>query len=521
MDRLSLHTGVILLALGTLSSSGLAGSKEPSEGPAEMVHAGSLVTLGTTDKASDLDPANSYDFHTWEIHWNTMSGLMGYAADGEIVPALAASPPSVSADGLEWTVELRPGLKFPSGRELTSADVKWSLDRVRHLAGKASWLVTSFVEKVEANEPYTVTFILQKPTSFFPSLMATSPYFPLDQTCYNPYSIETDSTCGGIGPYLIREWVRDDYLLLQANPDWPGEPPVTDKVKVRYFDTSGSLRQALEAGSIDVAWNTLTPDDLIALRADETVKVWENNSSFKRMFVMTHHVEPFSDPKVRRALSYLVDREAVAEEAFKGTFSPLYSPIPNVTPGHIDTLPKRDLKTGIALLAEAGFDATNPLTFDLWWTDDHYGDSEGDFAATLKSQLESTGVIQINLQTSHWTTYLEATSECEYPAYLFGWYPDYVDQSTAVDFFALSEATSSLCSNYSNPEMDKLVRAAQSESDPDLRSQHYNEIQRLWVNDIPTIPLLQGVLFAASRSDIEGVSFEVSAALRYHRLKLP
>lgn len=517
MNHLPRRAEIALLAAGMLILYSPAGAEEAPQTAREK----GLVIIGTTDKASDLDPANSYDFHTWEVHWNTMSGLVGYGSDGGMIPALAASPPSVSEDGLTWTVELRQGQKFPSGRELTSRDVKWSVDRVRHLGGKASWLVTSFVESVEVAGPYSVSFVLLKPTSFFPSLLATSPYFPLDQSCYSAYSIDTDSTCGGLGPYLIREWVRDDYLLLEANPDWPGEKAVTKRVKVRYFDSSASLRQALEAGSIDLAWNTLTPDDLIALRADDRMKVWENNSSFKRMLVLTHHVEPFSDPRVRQALSYLVDREALAEEAFKGTFSPLYSPIPNATPGHIDTLPTRDVNKGIALLAEAGYDAERPLRFDLWWTDDHYGDSEVDLASTLKNQLEATGVIQINSRSSHWTTYLDATNECEYPAFLFGWYPDYVDQSTAIDFFALSEATSALCSNYSNPEMDKLVRAAQSESDPNTRARYYNEIQQLWVKDIPTIPLLQGVLFAASRSNLEGVSFEVSAALRYHRLKLP
>lgn len=521
MDYLLRFTGIVVLVAGALVSCNQREVEQSPQEPTQSAREEGLVIIGTTDKASDLDPANSYDFHTWELHWNTMSGLLGYDSDGSIVPVLAATLPMVSEDSLSWTVTLTPGQKFQSGRELTSEDVKWSIDRVRHLGGKSSWLVTSFVESVEADDDYTVTFRLQKPTSFFPSLLATSPYFPLDQTCYAAYSIEKDSTCGGLGPYLIREWVRDDYLLLEANPDWPGEPPATETVKVRYFADSAALRQALEAGSIDLAWNTLKPDDLAALRDDDTFTVWENNSSFKRMLIFTQHNEPFSDQRVRQALSYLVDRDALAKDAFKGTFSPLYSPIPSATPGHIDTMPARDPEKGIVLLAEAGFDASKPLSFDLWWTDDHYGDSEGDFAAGLKKQLEATGVIQVNLKSSHWTSYVDATSDCEYAAFLLGWYPDYVDQSTAVDFFAFSEATPDLCSNYSNPEMDKLVRAAQSESDPVIRSQYYAQIQHLWAIDIPTLPLLQGVLFAASRKDLEGVSFEVSAALRYHKLKLP
>jgi peptide/nickel transport system substrate-binding protein len=381
--------------------------------------------------------------------------------------------------------------------------------------------VTSFVESVEATDPYSVRFHLQKSTSFFPSLLATSPYFPIDQTCYPAYSLETDSTCGGLGRYIIREWVRDDHLLLEANPDWPGGPSANQKIEIQYFESSEAMRVALEAGSIDLAWNTLKPSDLDALRADDTITVWKGNSSFKRMLIFTQHNAPFSDPKVRQAISYIVDRDELANEAFNGTFSPLYSPIPDVTPGHLGTLPSKDVARGITLLAEAGYSASKPLQFDLWWTDDHYGDSERAFAATLEKQLEATGVVQVSLRNSHWTSYVEKTSECAYPAYLLGWYPDYVDQSTSIDFFALSEATPDLCSNYSNPEMDRLVKAAQSENDPDIRSQHYTEIQQLWAQDLPTLPLLQGVLFAASDKNLEGVKFEVSGALRYDLLNRP
>ena len=268
-------------------------------------------------------------------------------------------------------------------------------------------------------------------------------------------------------------------------------------------------------------WNMLCLRPYVFIPLTLFVIFARRELGFKRMLIFTQHNAPFSDPKVRQAISYLVDRDDLAESAFRGTFSPLYSPIPNVTPGHVDTLPRRDEAKGIALLAEAGFEAAKPLTFDLWWTDDHYGDSEGELAATLKRQLEATGVIQVNLQTSHWTTYVDKTSECEYPAFLLGWYPDYVDQSTSIDFFALSEATPDLCSNYSSPEMDRLVKAAQSDTDPMARTRYYTQIQHLWAEDLPTLPLLQGVLAAASHKDLEGVRFEVSGALRYDLLRLP
>jgi len=477
------------------------------------------VVIGTTDRVSDLDPASSYDFHTWEVHGATMSGLVIPGPDGQLLPDLAQDLPQVSEDQLTWTVTLKQGLRFPSGRELTAEDVVWSVNRVARLDGKPSWFVSAFLDNVEALDTYTIAFHLLEPASFFPSLLAVPPYFPIDQTCYSADSVDSDSTCGGVGRYVISQWRRDDTLVLEANPDWQGKPARTKQIVVKYLPDSATMTRELVDHTIDLAWNSLSPEDIEKLRGTQGVHIVEGHSNFKRLLVLTTTHKPFDDPSVRQALSLLINRQELADKAFRGTHSPLYSPIPRAMPGHIETLPRFNVEAGRAMLERAGFSASRPLSFELWWTTDHYGEQESELANLIKKQLESTGMIQVQLRAADWNDFNDKSSLCECPAFLLGWFPDYLDPSTTVDFFGLSTATPDLCSNYANPEMDKLIRAAQKETDIEQRLGLYEEIQRLWASDVPTIPLTEGLMVAAASEQLEGTVITGSGTLRYDLLR--
>ena len=117
------------------------------------VWAQSTLVYGTTDKISDIDPANAYDFHTWEIFYNTMDGLVGYVPGGStLVPALATSWTS-NAAGDEFIFKLRKGVKFTDGTAFDASVVKWTIDRNAALGGDPSWLITDFVKSVEVVDP--------------------------------------------------------------------------------------------------------------------------------------------------------------------------------------------------------------------------------------------------------------------------------------------------------------------------------------------------------------------------------
>ncbi|RLC99059.1 MAG: peptide ABC transporter substrate-binding protein, partial [Chloroflexi bacterium] len=147
----------------------------------------------------------------------------------ELQPGLAESY-EVSDDGLEYTFKLRQGLVFPDGTDFNADAVTWSINRVMRLEGDPNWLVTSFVDSVEKVDDYTVKFVLQDPVGFFPLLVATQPYSPVSPNCYSENEFDVDSTCGGIGHYVIKSWERDVEMDLEANPDYYGDPPAYPNV---------------------------------------------------------------------------------------------------------------------------------------------------------------------------------------------------------------------------------------------------------------------------------------------------
>src|SRR5512142_1734262 len=118
-------------------------------GIAPALMAQTTLVYGTTDKISDIDPANAYDFHTWEIFYNTMQGLVGYEPGGsKLVPALATSW-KANAAGDEFTFTLRKGVKFSDGTPFDANVVKWTIDRNVTINGDPAWLITDFVKSVE------------------------------------------------------------------------------------------------------------------------------------------------------------------------------------------------------------------------------------------------------------------------------------------------------------------------------------------------------------------------------------
>ena len=161
--------------------------------PAQSFAKETLV-YATTEKVIDLDPANAYDFHTWEIFYNIYQGILRYPpGKTNLVPGLAESY-DIGADGKEYTFKLRKGLKFTDGTPFDANTVKWSIDRVIALKGDPSWLVTDFVDHVDVVDPLRVKFVLKNPVAYFPSLVASPPYYPVNPNITAPWMVPTSSS---------------------------------------------------------------------------------------------------------------------------------------------------------------------------------------------------------------------------------------------------------------------------------------------------------------------------------------
>jgi peptide/nickel transport system substrate-binding protein len=478
------------------------------------------ITIGTTDKITQLDPSNAYDFFTWEVLTNVLDTLVRYEPGSDkLVPALAESW-EVKDGGEVWVFHLRRDAKFCDGTPVKAQDVVRSIKRVMEIKGDPSWLVTSFVKDVKALDDYTVEFDLKKPVGFFLALLATPPYavvspkYPMDK-------IVADATWGGPGPYCIKEFKRDQYLVLEANPHYYGDVK-TKKIVIRFYKDATTLRLALEKGEIDIAWRTLRPNDYKELAQSGKYNVIEVPGGFIRYIVVNVKMEPTKLKLVRQAIAAAVNRPELAQVVFMGTMEPLYSLVPKGLWSHVDVFKEKygdgNIELARKLLKEAGFSEQNKAKLVLWYTPSHYGDTEADLAQLLKQQLEKTGMFEVEIKSSEWATYVKQLRQGQMMLALLGWYPDYVDPDDFLTPFLHSEANSWTGSGYKNPEVDKLLDQAVTLTDQQKRAELYKKVQEILAEDVPIVPLLQGKLYVVTQKNVGGVEIGPSMLMPYYTL---
>lgn len=518
ISKIALFVAIIAIVVAASGCAQKEKTPVETQTPAAETKTAKEIVIGVTDKVTDLDPSNAYDFYTWEVMYNTMGGLMRYKpGTTELEPYLAESY-EVLENGKVYIFHLRKDLKFADGTPCTAHDVVRSIERVMKINGDPAWLVTDFVEKVEAVDDYTVKFTLKTPVSYFLALVATPPYFPV-HPAYKPDEIDPDQTAGGVGPYKIVKWVRDQELILEANPYFFGEKPKTERIVVRFYQDATTLRLAVEKGDVDIAWRTLKPVDLESLKQNKNLKVIEAPGAYIRYIVVNVGMEPTNEKLVRQAIAAAVDRNDIAQRVYMGTVEPLYTLIPMGMWAHKPVFKEKygdgNIELARELLAKAGYDENNKLRVELWWTPTHYGDTEKDLAQVLKEQLEATGVIEVELKSAEWSTYVDYLRKGAMMLSLLGWYPDYLDPDDYTAPFLKSGSNKWTGSGYSNPEMDELLEKAATSTDINERTKYYEQAQDLLAEDVPIIPLIQGKLYIVANKDIGGITLDPTMIFRY------
>jgi len=473
------------------------------------------LIIGVTDKVTDIDPSNAYDFFTWEVLSNTMEGLMRYVPGTTELEYGIARSHTIEKNGLVYIFKLKPGLRFADGTPATAEDVVRSIKRVMEIKGDPAWLVTDFVENVEALDSETVKFTLSTPVSYFLALLATPPYFPV-HPAYKPKEIDSDQTAGGLGPYRIVKWTRDVELVLEANPYYYGGAPKIKQIIVRFFKDATSMRLELEAGRIDVAWRTLLPTDIKDLKTKPNLKTVECPGGFIRYIVINTRIKPFDNKLVRQALAAALNRKAICERVFLGLTEPLYSMIPIGMWSHIDAFKEKygehNIELAKNLLKQAGYSETNKLKIELWYTPTHYGDTEADVALLVKEAWEETGMIEVDIKSAEWTTYVDQSRKGIMGISLFGWYPDYIDPD---DYTTAFVNASWLGYAYANAELSKILKEASVLPTVEERTPLYEKAQEIWAEDAAIIPMFQGKLVLVSKPNVEGIFLDPTMLLRY------
>jgi len=527
-----------LALLAGCSSGGESGDQSASSGDGASATGGGGgdIVIGTTDKVVSLDPAGSYDNGSFAVQINVFPFLLDAPqGSSDVEPDIAQSADFTS--DTEYTVTLKPGLKWANGHDLTSSDVKFTFDRqlaINDPNGPASLLAN--LDSVEAPDDTTVVFHLKSANDqTFPQVLS-SPAGPIvDEEVFDPDALTpaADIVAANAfgGQYVISTYQENQTILYEPNPDYGGhrDPAANDSVTVSYFADSSNLKLAVQQGDVDVAYRSLSATDIADLESDDNVNVQTGPGGEIRYIVFNFDTQPYgasqtdADPAkalaVRQAVADLIDRDAIADQVYKGTYTPLYSYVPEGLTGANEALkglygdgnggPDADKAT--STLEAAGVSV--PVTLDLQYTPEHYGPSAGDEYALIKEQLESSGLFTVNLQSTEWVQYSKDRTADVYPAYQLGWFPDYSDADNYLTPFFLEGGF--LANHYDNPEVDQLITQQLVEGDADARADLIGQIQDKVAADLSTVPFLQGSQVAVTGKDVQGVNLDASFKFFY------
>jgi peptide/nickel transport system substrate-binding protein len=496
------------------------------------------IVVGTTDSVqTTIDPADAYDYFGINIIQNVGAGLVDYRPGStQIVPALATDW-SVSPDGLTWTFNLRQGVKFPDGTAFNAQVMKYTMDRefkIDEPEGPFAGVgYDTFVNRTVVTGPYQVQIVLNEPFSAFLAAAAFTPMYavnpnvaPMGEIVNYTGNVATENPTG-LGPYTLSGWQRtagkDVEIDLTANPSyWNATSglPKTKNIIIKFYTDSTSLNLALQSGAIDIAYRQLAASDIQSYGTNTNFKVWKGPGQFIQYLVFNENQPPFDKVAVRQAVAAAIDRSLITNTVFLGQADPLYSMVPAGMSYHKDSFKiygDANVTGAQALLQSAGYSSSNPLVFTLTYPTGHYASTDG-ISSAIKQALEKTGMIQVTLSSEPWPNYKADTAADKFQAYIYGWYPDYVDPYDYTYPFLPPDGVGFLHTHYVSATMTQLLSTAASTTDPSTFPATYGQIQDLIATDVPMVPLFQGTTIAVSNLKVGGIVLDPTTIFRYYLL---
>ncbi|MGY6020881.1 ABC transporter substrate-binding protein [Streptomyces spinosirectus] len=489
---------------------------------------GSSVVMGMSDDVLATDPASGYDPGSWLLFNNVFQSLLSFPNGGtEPEPEAAESCDFTDASTKVYKCTLKDGLKFSNGDKLTSEDVKFSFDRllkINDAAGPA--IMFPMLKKVEAPDERTVVFRLSVPDATFPSKIASGAGSIVDHTQYDGGKLRKDGKAIGSGPYKLDSFDKEK-AVFSVNDKYKGTAKVKNSgVTLKFFHGDQSaLKKALQDDKVDIAYRGLTAKDVADLQNannDSKVEVVEGSSA-----EVQHLVFNMKDPVagklgVRKAIAYLLDRDALIKDVYQGTASPLYSIIPAGIAGHntafFDTYgaSPSPAKAAAALKADG---ITGKVKLTLWSTPSRYGPATDEELKAIAKQLNDSGLFDADVKSVAFDQYEKDIAKGKYGVYVKGWVPDYPDADNfTAPFFGKGNV---LSNNYSNNTITgTLIPRTAAQSDRSATDNDYGRLQDIVADQLPVLPVWQAKQYAVTRENVYGLEYclDASTVFRFWEL---
>jgi len=492
-------TLLLALILLTVVLCGCKDDKTGSEEPEESISAkepvpGGEITVGIAQDLDDsLDPHKMTAAGTREILFNVFEGLVKPDENGNLIPAVA-SEYSISETGDTFTFTLREGVKFHDGSTVTVGDIVYSISRVAGLdTGTPLIAAFSAVESVEATDEQTVVIKTETPYLEFLSYLTAA---------IIPEGSDPAEGLIGTGPFKYVSRKAQENIVIERFADYWGTAAYLDKVTFKIIENANMLVMSLRSGAIDLCAH-LTP--LQTAELDESYTVVEDSMKLVQAMYLNNAYGPLQDVRVRQALCYAVDKQAVLDLVSDGKGRLLGSSMYPAFGKYYEDLSNyygKDLEKAKALLKEAGYEEG----FDLVITAPSNYQIHVDTAQVIAEQLKHIGV-RCSIDTVEWSAWLENVyQKREYQATVVGF-----DTSAAMTAQSLlarfqSESSKNVC-NFSSYAYDGAYAKAVASVDETSQIADYKECQRVLAEEAAAVYIQDPCELVAMRGDLGGYTF--------------
>ncbi|WP_026873129.1 ABC transporter substrate-binding protein [Inquilinus limosus] len=460
--------------------------------------AAQTLEVATDQSPVGLDPHVATSFASVLVNGPVYEGLTAIDKDLRVVPELAESW-TVSPDGLTYVFTLRPGAKFHDGSPVTPADVAASFARVRDpKTGSPYASRIDMVKSVEPTGDRQVTVTLTTPSAPF---LANLPQIVIVPAAAATGGIDLQRKTAGTGPFTLKEWVPDTYLLLaKAGGYWEPGLPKLDAVKINIVPEASTRQVGLSGGTYQLLPN-VDPATAATLQGTPGVTLLETTDLSYTLVGMNVSKPPFDNPKVRQALNTAIDRAQIVEAAYFGKGQPggPLSPALKDWALPVSDYPcyAADPEKAKALLAEAG--VALPVKAEL----KVLGSNQlvVDVAQVVQAQLNAAG-FEVALNVQEQGTFIQdwRNSNFQLFASINGGNVD--PDGYLYRTFRTGGSTNVF--KYSDAEVDRLLDQGRTTLDPAKRREVYADVQKRLACDGPIAHLVFGQLFTAVRDGVTG-----------------
>jgi peptide/nickel transport system substrate-binding protein len=447
----------------------------------------SSLTIGQVRDATKLDPSRLATVIDRNVLANIFDPLIHRTRDGSLVGVLAEKWERTS--DTTWRFSLRKGVKFHNGEPFNAQAVKVTLDRIRDKDISETSSTYRTIKAVNVVDDATVDIETTAPDPLMPSRVADLAFIIPPGYLQEKGDDYLLSNPVGTGPYRFVQWVRGDRIELEANPDyWRGKPKV-QKLTFRAIGDDTARVAALRTGGIDIAAD-IPPSAVDTVKQQSGLRVSEATSSTINFVGFNFNQPgnaPLRDRRVRQALNYAVDKDAIVKAIMADTASPIGQPMTESTFGFAPSVRpyQSDTAKAKALLAEAGY--PDGFTVEMSFPTGIVVSGK-EVAEAVAGQFAKVGV-KVSIQQMEWAAFNQKGIEGSIS-------PLFLSYIRSSNFDADQILTTSIRTNgafnfgrYSNTDVDARIDKAGTLLEPDQRSAIYAEVAQLTHDDPPWVYL--------------------------------